>query len=722
MQPNSPSDFCAADALWLNRIASKLVSDPGQIDDLVQDTWILAQREADRGQAVGRGWLLGTLRRRLWNRRRAEAHRQARERGYARSDEAPSTLELVERAELQEWIARELKQLPDPLRKTALMCFLEGQTPQEIARALGAPANTVRARLRKAAAQLRRKAERGSRSQTHAVALASMAKALDSQAVGALAAFVSWPAAWATAGLAAAGLAAATSGVLALRRPAEADRLPMVAVEVGGTAQAPKVPDATPRPQDQVPAPTAGVKPTRQPPAVRPQGPSLLVVDSSGQPLADYPVALWTGGVPPEDGKEVSRWKAGPTDARGRIALDPSSPLLQVKDHWGRRAQTFFVSKAILARSPAYTPCIELSANTEIQLEVPATAAVVVRLVDAEGKPWKQRALAQIIATQVNLRHGEFFEDGEIRWPHVQAGEPYTLILSGLGEYESEEQDHPALQPDEGTRVHTVTIARRAPVLVARLIDEEGEPIVDTKGMLLGSLQSAYIQTDSEGHTRIPLASIKNGSANQPIVVQLISNGLRTRSSERMLPPQLGPVDIEIGDWEIPLRKVYAEGMLLAPMGEGMGFMWVDILYRDPGRPWTRSSSQVMTSEQGHLRLMTPLPGKHSEWAFDLPRATGFHGAALVLPVPVSFTPGARGLLLQTVATDQLKGSLRWERSERMPRLQARIRQQGAPDLRVNIGPTFQLRDVRPGLLDLAIVEQYSDRALAEIKLSLIHI
>jgi len=69
-----------ADAAWLDRVARALVRDPATADDLVQETWIAALRRRALGGRVGRAWLGLTLRSRLWNRRREEASRAARER------------------------------------------------------------------------------------------------------------------------------------------------------------------------------------------------------------------------------------------------------------------------------------------------------------------------------------------------------------------------------------------------------------------------------------------------------------------------------------------------------------------------------------------------------------------------------------------------------------------------------------------------------------------
>jgi len=119
-----------------------------------------------------------TLRSRLWNRRREEASRVAREQEHARAERSPSTGELVERAELQRRIAAALIRLEEPLRTTALLRYLEGLAPADIARRTGVPTGTVRKRLQRGAERLRRGLTGEDRRALRAIALAPFAEAL----------------------------------------------------------------------------------------------------------------------------------------------------------------------------------------------------------------------------------------------------------------------------------------------------------------------------------------------------------------------------------------------------------------------------------------------------------------------------------------------------------------------------------------------------------------
>jgi RNA polymerase sigma-70 factor (ECF subfamily) len=157
--PASPERLLA-DTLWLQRVARELVADPDAAEDLVQDTWLAALRHRGRAVLDRRAWLGSILRRRSISARRGGTARRGREADSARPEALPSTRELRERAELQRVLADALLALEEPFRTTALLRFLEGLEPIEIAERLGVPANTVRWRLRKAAHTLRERLDR----------------------------------------------------------------------------------------------------------------------------------------------------------------------------------------------------------------------------------------------------------------------------------------------------------------------------------------------------------------------------------------------------------------------------------------------------------------------------------------------------------------------------------------------------------------------------------
>ncbi|MEM8713409.1 MAG: sigma-70 family RNA polymerase sigma factor, partial [Planctomycetota bacterium] len=148
-----------SDASWLSRVARSLVSDPATADDLAQETWLLATRRAARGKKTGRGWLYQTLTGRRANYLRDASNRRWREAEAAVPEAVTSPQDLLERAELQQRVAKALTELPEPLRTTALLRFLDQLRTAEIARATGVEPDTVRSRIRRAVSMLREQLE-----------------------------------------------------------------------------------------------------------------------------------------------------------------------------------------------------------------------------------------------------------------------------------------------------------------------------------------------------------------------------------------------------------------------------------------------------------------------------------------------------------------------------------------------------------------------------------
>ena len=160
MEPIPNPERLLADTLWLQSVARQLTRDPDAAEDLAQDTWLSAL--CYRGKAIlnHRAWLRVALSRLAASEGRARVARSERERDVARSETLPSTAELCERAELQRVLGQALLELDEPLRTTALLRFLEGLAPVEIAERLSLPANTVRWRLRRSVEELRERLDR----------------------------------------------------------------------------------------------------------------------------------------------------------------------------------------------------------------------------------------------------------------------------------------------------------------------------------------------------------------------------------------------------------------------------------------------------------------------------------------------------------------------------------------------------------------------------------
>jgi RNA polymerase sigma factor (sigma-70 family) len=161
-------DDLRAHAAWLRRLAVSLVGAGPHSEDAIQETWAAALESPPRTRAALRPWLAKVLRNFVRLRARADRNRERRETAVASlaPDRLPSAEQLLARHESLTLLAAKVAQLEEPYRSTVLLCYAEDLTPTEIARRQGIPAATVRSRLKRGLAELRRRlqadSERGS--------------------------------------------------------------------------------------------------------------------------------------------------------------------------------------------------------------------------------------------------------------------------------------------------------------------------------------------------------------------------------------------------------------------------------------------------------------------------------------------------------------------------------------------------------------------------------
>jgi RNA polymerase sigma factor (sigma-70 family) len=150
-------------APWLSVRLTRRCNDPGVVAEVVQDTFVAAWRSAAsyRGDGEVAAWLWGVAARRLVS--------ALRGRGvHADVDltEAPAAFEAspedqvllaVEYGDLGDALAR----LSPEMRAVVQATILDGFTTREAALLLGVPRNTVKTRLHRAKAQLRRELVEG---------------------------------------------------------------------------------------------------------------------------------------------------------------------------------------------------------------------------------------------------------------------------------------------------------------------------------------------------------------------------------------------------------------------------------------------------------------------------------------------------------------------------------------------------------------------------------
>lgn len=140
----------------LYRVAYRLLGDPHDAEDVVQETFRSAWVSRDRFDAARseRAWLLAILRRRVadhW--RRADARQQCVADG-TQERAAPADPDPFG-DELSTVLQRALDVLPRELRETLLLVVVGGLTHQEAADLLEVPLGTVLSRVSRARGRLR---------------------------------------------------------------------------------------------------------------------------------------------------------------------------------------------------------------------------------------------------------------------------------------------------------------------------------------------------------------------------------------------------------------------------------------------------------------------------------------------------------------------------------------------------------------------------------------
>lgn len=147
------------DRAWLTGVCRRLSADLHEAEDLEQELWLALLRRPPRPGSSLRAWMAGVLRRlaALGRRRRQrEADRLQMLEGE-RGGEVASTLEELERAELGGRVSGALSALREPYASVLALRYLEGLTPQAIARREGTNASTVRAQLTRGRELLRQR-------------------------------------------------------------------------------------------------------------------------------------------------------------------------------------------------------------------------------------------------------------------------------------------------------------------------------------------------------------------------------------------------------------------------------------------------------------------------------------------------------------------------------------------------------------------------------------
>jgi RNA polymerase sigma-70 factor (ECF subfamily) len=146
----------AADDRFVRALLRRFVADPNAVDDLAQETWLAVLRQAATGGFLGRAWLSTVARNFALQSMRGDQRRLSREASVARADSFEPDGELPCDAEMRRRMLAAVESLDERYRSVVRLRFFDDLMPCEIADRLELPVETVRTRLKRGLAHVRR--------------------------------------------------------------------------------------------------------------------------------------------------------------------------------------------------------------------------------------------------------------------------------------------------------------------------------------------------------------------------------------------------------------------------------------------------------------------------------------------------------------------------------------------------------------------------------------
>ncbi len=141
---------------FVRALSRRLVIDEHVVDDVLQETWLAALERPPHAAGALRAWLGTVARNFIFSMRRDDRRRVLRERTVHKQDGAPSPAEIVEREAARRCLVESVLDLDAIYRDPILLRYYEDRPPREIAKRLNLPVETVRTRIKRGLAQLRK--------------------------------------------------------------------------------------------------------------------------------------------------------------------------------------------------------------------------------------------------------------------------------------------------------------------------------------------------------------------------------------------------------------------------------------------------------------------------------------------------------------------------------------------------------------------------------------
>jgi RNA polymerase sigma-70 factor (ECF subfamily) len=142
---------------FLRGLVRSLVFDHEEAEDYLQETWAYAFRKPPRAGPGLKAWLATVARNCIRQDRRSRGRRDLREAAVAAPETDAGTEGAVERERQRRRVVDAVLDLHEPYRTVVVLRYLDDLPPREIARRTGAPVETVRTRIKRALAMLRKR-------------------------------------------------------------------------------------------------------------------------------------------------------------------------------------------------------------------------------------------------------------------------------------------------------------------------------------------------------------------------------------------------------------------------------------------------------------------------------------------------------------------------------------------------------------------------------------
>ncbi|QDU83521.1 hypothetical protein Pla163_06200 [Planctomycetes bacterium Pla163] len=397
----------------------------------------------------------------------------------------------------------------------------------------------------------------------------------------------------------------------------------------------------------------------------------VRVVGSGGEPRVGVPVGLYET----RRGR-IRSTRVVETGEDGLAELLNPSDLFQL----GRNDSEWRASLAVPLFEPP-TVLIDPNALPEepIELVLGPTASLRIELVEANGDPFSGRGTLTVSAEGSRSRLPfEMRVDGtaSVVVPHLEPAVPLRIEFQREGssaDYDLDTLAPPV--PDIEGEVRFVLVPSH-PVLVARLVDETGEGLVDQR--VLYRLRQATgtpgqndrrgrdrdtgeraVTTDASGVLRVDLPDDwRNGELTYEGRVRTIAEGVddSERAAIFELTGPLLPGDNDVGRVILSPPPTLIAGQVVDELGTPIEDASITLFLQtvdDEGRPrWNRIEDlEDRTGQDGFFRIVSWTPGT----PLGVRASSRDHVRGEIVP----FAAGAQGLVLELIGAGRIAGSLR---------------------------------------------------------------